>query len=203
MMIPWNLEYWSLLMPFSCRNTYHTVLFGGNRFIWSQVVNKPMESLHYVLKWIKLNTVCISWIASCCWICSMFITYSKWLIGRCSLVFWASIMQDKDLNEYNPSDSSTSKPLSCSHRLCKLGLNCPNPKQQCPYSVNYYSDDTSTSGFLVEDVLHLVPGHNDASNESVKAPVIIGCVFLCSCCWKLSSWKWFSIFLILMIFLLF
>lgn len=82
---------------------------------------------------------------------------------------------DKDLNEYNPSDSSTSKPLSCSHQLCELGSNCPNPKQQCPYTVNYYSDDTSTSGFLVEDVLHLMPGHDDASNKSVKAPVIIGC----------------------------
>ncbi|KAL7104431.1 hypothetical protein ACP275_08G244500 [Erythranthe tilingii] len=83
---------------------------------------------------------------------------------------------DKDLNEYSPSTSSTSKSLSCSHHLCELGLSCPNPKQQCPYTINYYSDDTSTSGFLVEDVLHLVPGHHsDASNKSVKAPVIIGC----------------------------
>ncbi|KAL0333021.1 UNVERIFIED_CONTAM: Aspartic proteinase-like protein 1 [Sesamum calycinum] len=92
----------------------------------------------------------------------------------CSLVFGASIMQDKDLNEYNPSGSSTSKPLSCSHKLCELGPNCPNPKQQCPYTINYYSDDTSTSGFLVEEVLHLVPGHS-VSNKSVSAPVIIGC----------------------------
>ncbi|KAL3829916.1 hypothetical protein ACJIZ3_018718 [Penstemon smallii] len=84
-------------------------------------------------------------------------------------------MQDKDLNEYNPSGSSTSKPFSCSHQLCELGPNCPNPKQQCPYTVNYYSDDTSTSGFLVEDVLHLVPGHDDVSNKSVQAPVVIGC----------------------------
>lgn len=81
---------------------------------------------------------------------------------------------DKDLNEYNPSGSSTSKPLSCSHKLCELGPNCPNPKQQCPYTINYYSDDTSTSGFLVEEVLHLVPGHS-VSNKSVSAPVIIGC----------------------------
>ncbi|KAK4483625.1 hypothetical protein RD792_010825, partial [Penstemon davidsonii] len=96
-------------------------------------------------------------------------------ILRCSLVFGASIMQDKDLNEYNPSGSSTSKPFPCSHQLCELGPNCPNPKQQCPYTINYYSDDTSTSGFLVEDVLHLLPGHDDISNKSVQAPVVIGC----------------------------
>ncbi|KAK6150456.1 hypothetical protein DH2020_015388 [Rehmannia glutinosa] len=101
--------------------------------------------------------------------------YGVYTSVLCSLVFGASIMQDKDLNEYNPSSSSTSKPLSCSHQLCDLGPNCPNPKQQCPYTINYYSDDTSTSGVLVEDVLHLVPGHSDVSNKSVGAPVIIGC----------------------------
>lgn len=89
-------------------------------------------------------------------------------------------MQDKDLNEYNPSGSSTSKTLPCSHQLCDLGPNCANPKQQCPYTINYYSDATSTSGFLVEDVLHLLPGHSDVSNKSVRAPVIIGCVIFCS-----------------------
>ncbi|XP_057783757.1 aspartic proteinase-like protein 1 isoform X4 [Salvia miltiorrhiza] len=99
------------------------------------------------------------------------VTIAAW----CPLVFRAFIMQDKDLNEYNPSGSSTSKTISCSHQLCELGTNCPNPRQQCPYTINYYSDDTSTSGFLVEDILHLLPGHSDVSNKSVKAPVVIGC----------------------------
>ncbi|KAG6397472.1 hypothetical protein SASPL_143639 [Salvia splendens] len=100
--------------------------------------------------------------------------------SECPLVFRAFIMQDRDLSEYNPSGSSTSKIISCSHQLCALGPDCPNPKQQCPYTINYYSDDTSTSGFLVEDVLHLLPGNSDVSNKSVKAPVVIGCVLLCS-----------------------
>ncbi|GER35154.1 eukaryotic aspartyl protease family protein [Striga asiatica] len=82
---------------------------------------------------------------------------------------------DQDLNEYNPSSSSTSKTLSCSHHLCNMGPECLNPKQQCSYTVNYYSDDTSTSGFLVQDVLHLLPGHSDGLNKSVRAPVVIGC----------------------------
>ncbi|PIN26741.1 Aspartyl protease [Handroanthus impetiginosus] len=82
---------------------------------------------------------------------------------------------DKDLSEYNPSDSSTSKPLLCSHQLCEFGPNCTNPNQHCTYTISYYSDETSTSGFLVEDVLHLVSGHSDVSNKSVRASVMMGC----------------------------
>ena len=86
-------------------------------------------------------------------------------------------MQDRDLNEYRPSTSTTSKHLSCSHQLCQLGPNCQSPKQTCPYIVNYYSADTSSSGFLVEDTLHLA-GNDDKSNTSVQASVIIGSVRL-------------------------
>ncbi|KAA8546851.1 hypothetical protein F0562_003280 [Nyssa sinensis] len=82
---------------------------------------------------------------------------------------------DRDLNEYSPSGSSTSKHLSCSHQLCELGPNCKSAKQPCPYTVNYFSEDTSSSGLLVEDTLHLASGSDDASNNSVQAPVIIGC----------------------------
>lgn len=88
-------------------------------------------------------------------------------------------MQEKDLSEYNPSGSSTSKSISCSHQLCESGPNCPSITQQCPYTISYYTDQTSTSGFLVQDVLHLVSGHSDVSNSSVRAPVIIGCVLFC------------------------
>ncbi|XP_057491010.1 aspartic proteinase-like protein 1 isoform X2 [Actinidia eriantha] len=98
------------------------------------------------------------------------VTITPW----CSLVFGASIMQDRDLNEYRPSTSTTSKHLSCSHQLCQLGPNCQSPKQPCPYIVNYFSADTSSSGFLVEDTLHLA-GNDDKSNTSVQASVIIGC----------------------------
>ncbi|KAF7130155.1 hypothetical protein RHSIM_Rhsim10G0156400 [Rhododendron simsii] len=94
--------------------------------------------------------------------------------SQCSLVFGASIMQDRDLNEYDPSGSTTSKHLSCGDQLCQLGPNCQSPKQPCPYTVNYFSEDTSSSGFLVEDTLHLA-GSGDTSNISVQAPVIIGC----------------------------
>jgi hypothetical protein len=107
-----------------------------------------------------------------------FSTYFQRLIGRCSLVYGASIMQDRDLNEYNPSRSSTSKHLSCSHRLCELGSNCKSPKQPCPYTVEYYTENTSSSGMLVEDTLHLASGGGNTSNPFVQAPVVIGCALL-------------------------
>ncbi|KAG8642892.1 aspartic proteinase-like protein 1 isoform X2 [Manihot esculenta] len=82
---------------------------------------------------------------------------------------------DRDLSEYSPSHSSTSKHLYCSHRLCESGPNCKSVKQPCPYSVDYYTENTSSSGLLVEDILHLASDGDDALNTSVQAAVVIGC----------------------------
>lgn len=81
---------------------------------------------------------------------------------------------DRDLNEYSPSGSSTSKHISCSHQLCELGPNCKSPKQSCPYTVNYNSENTSSSGMLIEDTFHLASG-SGGTPKTVHAPVIIGC----------------------------
>ncbi|XP_010269163.1 PREDICTED: aspartic proteinase-like protein 1 isoform X2 [Nelumbo nucifera] len=97
------------------------------------------------------------------------------IIVWCSLVFGASIMQDRDLSEYRPSESSTSKHVNCSHELCELGPNCKSLKQPCPYIVNYYSENTSSSGLLVEDILYLASSNDHTSKNLVHAPVIIGC----------------------------
>ncbi|PHT98387.1 Aspartic proteinase-like protein 1 [Capsicum chinense] len=84
-------------------------------------------------------------------------------------------MLDKDLNEYSPARSSTSKHLSCSHQLCELGPNCQSPKERCPYTVNYFSENTSSSGFLFEDQLHLTSVGGHEHQGAVRAPVVIGC----------------------------
>lgn len=84
-------------------------------------------------------------------------------------------MQDRDLNEYNPSTSTTSKHLSCSHQFCESGPYCKSPQQPCPYIVNYYSENTSSSGMLVEDILHLSSAGDPSSNSSLHAAVILGC----------------------------
>ncbi|KAF6175722.1 hypothetical protein GIB67_022724 [Kingdonia uniflora] len=97
------------------------------------------------------------------------------MIGRCPWYFGASIVQDRDLNAYIPSGSSTSKHLFCTHELCELGPSCKTPKQPCPYIVNYSSENTSSSGFLVEDTLHLASSGGHTSKSYVQAPVIIGC----------------------------
>ena len=87
-------------------------------------------------------------------------------------------MQDRDLNQYSQSGSSTSKNLSCSHRLCESSPHCGSPKQPCPYTINYYSENTSSTGLLIEDILHLSSSIDDASKFSVQAPVIIGYALL-------------------------
>ncbi|THU67459.1 hypothetical protein C4D60_Mb05t24840 [Musa balbisiana] len=79
---------------------------------------------------------------------------------------------DKDLGLYNPAESRTSRYLSCSHELCSLRSSCGNLKQHCPYNIKYYSENTSSSGLLVEDILHLASTEDRAS---VQASVIIGC----------------------------
>ena len=127
-----------------------------------------------------------------------FSTYFRWLIGRCSLVFGASIMQDKDLGMYNPAESRTSRHLSCSHELCDLGTRCKSPKQPCPYTVSYYSENTSSSGLLVEDTLRLA---TSGEHTPVQAAVIIGYVQIY---WDLMlDCKILTLFICFMILLLF
>ncbi|KAK1277578.1 Aspartic proteinase-like protein 1 [Acorus gramineus] len=82
---------------------------------------------------------------------------------------------DKDLSMYNPAESSSSKNLYCSHELCSLGPNCESPKQTCPYRVSYYSENTTSSGILIEDTLYLTSSNSHASKSSVQASVILGC----------------------------
>ncbi|KDP32707.1 hypothetical protein JCGZ_11999 [Jatropha curcas] len=83
---------------------------------------------------------------------------------------------DRDLSEYRPSLSSTSKHLPCSHQLCELGSNCKNLKEPCPYIANYAdTGNTSSSGYLIEDKLHLASVSENETRRRVQASVIIGC----------------------------
>lgn len=82
---------------------------------------------------------------------------------------------DRDLSEYIPSKSNTSKHLHCSHEFCELGPNCKNPKLPCPYISKYLTENTSSSGYLVEDTIHLATNNDHASKSLIQAPVIIGC----------------------------
>ncbi|XP_071710378.1 aspartic proteinase-like protein 1 isoform X1 [Rutidosis leptorrhynchoides] len=96
-------------------------------------------------------------------------------MGRPDGLVRRSNSMDNDENEYNPSHSNTSKSITCSHQLCESGSNCKNPKQPCPYTAKYASDGMSSSGSLVEDILHLASDGVNGSNTYVRAPIVIGC----------------------------
>ncbi|MBA0608215.1 hypothetical protein Godav_020457 [Gossypium davidsonii] len=69
--------------------------------------------------------------------------------------------------------SSTSKKVTCSSSLCAQRNQCLGTFSNCPYMVSYMSAQTSTSGILVEDVLHLTT--EDGHPDSVEAYVTFGC----------------------------
>ncbi|KAK8490211.1 hypothetical protein V6N12_011360 [Hibiscus sabdariffa] len=82
---------------------------------------------------------------------------------------------DRDLSEYRPSGSSSSRHIPCSHQFCESSPNCRSSKQQCPYTIDYYTENTSSSGLLVEDILRLASAGDHILNTSVQASVVIGC----------------------------
>lgn len=79
------------------------------------------------------------------------------------------------LNVYSPTDSNTSKTIACASDECHLYINqCDaNGGGECLYKVNYASVNTSTSGRLVEDVIHLIP--NDGEPTPTTVPIVLGC----------------------------
>nr|KYP66627.1 Aspartic proteinase-like protein 1 [Cajanus cajan] len=76
-------------------------------------------------------------------------------------------------NIYDPKKSSTSQSVSCNSSLCELQKQCPSSGSTCPYEVNYLSNGTSTSGFLVEDVLHLTT--DDDQTKKSETQITFGC----------------------------
>ncbi|XP_015063658.1 aspartyl protease family protein 1-like isoform X1 [Solanum pennellii] len=95
--------------------------------------------------------------------------------GRCASTDDPTLYSsDIELSIYSLNGSSTSKKVTCSDSLCTDRNNCLSSNNHCPYSVSYVSSETSTSGILVDDILHL---RTDDSEEKkfVQARVIFGC----------------------------
>ncbi|CAL5040521.1 unnamed protein product [Urochloa decumbens] len=78
------------------------------------------------------------------------------------------------LKPYSPKLSSTSKQVTCADPLCDRpnGCSAAATNGSCPYGVRYVSANTSSSGVLVRDVLHLT---REAGGAAVEAPVVFGC----------------------------
>lgn len=73
---------------------------------------------------------------------------------------------------YIPGMSSTSRAVPCSSNFCDLQKEC-STTSQCPYKMVYVSAGTSSSGFLVEDVLYL--STENAHPQILKAQIMLGC----------------------------
>ncbi|KAJ0040225.1 hypothetical protein Pint_28568 [Pistacia integerrima] len=78
-----------------------------------------------------------------------------------------------EFNIYSPNASSTSSKVTCNSSLCESQNQCPSATSNCPYQVRYLSAGTSSTGTLVEDVLHLIT--NDNKPQPVNPRITFGC----------------------------
>ncbi|KAL0332765.1 UNVERIFIED_CONTAM: Aspartyl protease family protein 1 [Sesamum calycinum] len=92
---------------------------------------------------------------------------------KCASTDDSPYASDFELRIYDADRSSTSKHVTCTNDLCTHHDNCNGTSGYCPYYVSYVSSETSTSGILVEDILHLRT--LDSDQEFVKAYVTFGC----------------------------
>ncbi|CAO2830658.1 unnamed protein product [Amaranthus hypochondriacus] len=81
--------------------------------------------------------------------------------------------EELDFSIYSLNESSSGRTVPCSSPLCAHNSSCPASSDACPYRVMYLSSNTSSSGYLVEDVLHLT--EDDNPSEPVDATIPFGC----------------------------
>ncbi|CAN4083480.1 unnamed protein product [Withania somnifera] len=79
----------------------------------------------------------------------------------------------RNLNIYSPNTSSTSEVIPCDSSLCGQRKRCLRSRNACAYGVTYLSNNTSSTGLLVEDILHLET--NNVLQKSIEAPIALGC----------------------------
>ncbi|KAD4586527.1 hypothetical protein E3N88_24128 [Mikania micrantha] len=78
-----------------------------------------------------------------------------------------------DFNIYSPNTSSTSQRVPCDSSACRLRKQCSATPDICPYQVNYLSSNTSSTGILIEDNLHLIT--EERLQKNVDAKIKFGC----------------------------
>ncbi|CAB81497.1 putative protein [Arabidopsis thaliana] len=93
--------------------------------------------------------------------------------GKCAPTEGATYASEFELSIYNPKVSTTNKKVTCNNSLCAQRNQCLGTFSTCPYMVSYVSAQTSTSGILMEDVMHLTT--EDKNPERVEAYVTFGC----------------------------
>ncbi|GKV45102.1 hypothetical protein SLEP1_g52223 [Rubroshorea leprosula] len=98
-----------------------------------------------------------------------------WLPCNCSSCVRELVLSKRKkikFNIYSPNTSTTSSEVPCSSDLCRQRRRCSS-QSTCPYQVRYLSNGTSSTGILVEDVLHLIT--DDDQEKPVNANITFGC----------------------------
>lgn len=88
------------------------------------------------------------------------------------LIIKFEMKQSIPLNIYSPSESTTSVPLPCNSTMCGPRRGCSVRLNACAYQEVYLSANTSTTGILVDDILHM--GTNANPQDIVEAPITLG-----------------------------
>ena len=81
------------------------------------------------------------------------------------------IKQVVNLNIYSPNNSSTSGVIPCNSTFCEQSP-CSSASANCGYKVAYLSNNTSSTGIFVEDLLHLI--RDDDQSQAVDAKITFG-----------------------------
>ncbi|KAK9678825.1 hypothetical protein RND81_11G235100 [Saponaria officinalis] len=141
-------------LTFSSGNTTHRIsLFGFLQYANVTVGTPGMSFL------VALDTGSdLFWLPCDCTSCVKGITFRS---------------QELDFNIYSPSTSTTGTKVSCNSSLCGHKTSCSDSPSTCAYKIMYLSANTSSSGYLVEDVLHLVADDNPSKPIDAKVP--FGC----------------------------
>lgn len=93
--------------------------------------------------------------------------------SRCAPTEGSPYASDFELSVYSPKKSSTSKTVPCNNSLCAQRDQCTKAFGNCPYVVSYVSAETSTTGILIEDLLHLKTEYKHS--EPIQAYITFGC----------------------------
>ncbi|KAI4318971.1 hypothetical protein MLD38_032623 [Melastoma candidum] len=82
--------------------------------------------------------------------------------------------EKREFNIYSPNASSTSSIIPCNSSLCgQQSGQCPSTPTGCIYEVAYLSNGTSSTGILVEDILHLTK--DEEPSKAVTTNITFGC----------------------------
>lgn len=98
----------------------------------------------------------------------------RYRMDECCCLLFLFLLQTTHVSRYDPNSSSTFKKVACNSNVCTSSgvSNTCAANGNCPYSIQYQSP-ARTEGYLVEDLLYLIPQKGGAATAS---NIVFGCV---------------------------